>query len=380
MTSYEFIFSNKPAYRLYRHISFWLTFILHFFIQNLIIGSANEALHPRSPLESLISISYFLPIYLIAVYIFIEIVIPAFLFKRRYVIFFISAAGLLLFNFTACYYSGVLYEHVEWKMPYGEITFGTNKYHAIVNGGFISVMILGIAGGIKLSKKWFQKQRENEALEQQKIASELQLLKIQINPRFLFHSLHTVKQHILINSPQSPKLILQVADLLSYILYESDREYVMLEKELGIIKDYTTLEENTVGGNLPINIKITGDTGGKYITPLILLSVVETGFEYFLEKAEQEFALMLDIEIAEAHLNLLLEYTSFNNNFFEPFDLNEKFSGTRRQLHNLYPGSYQFNIESIPGKVSILLKNLPVHFLPSPPEVLQTLSDTYESV
>lgn len=289
-------------------------------------------------------------------------------------------AGLLLFNFTACYYAGVLYEHVEWNMPYGDITFGTNKYHAIVNGGFVSVMILSITGGIKLSKKWLQKQRENEALAQQKIASELQLLKIQINPRFLFHSLNTVKQHILINSPQSPKLILQVADLLSYILYESDQPYVALEKEIGIIKDYIALEENTVGGSLPINIKITGDTGGKNITPLILLSVVEAGFEYFLERAEQEFTLMLDIEIAETHLNLLLEYTSFNHNFFEPFDLNEKFSGTRRQLHNLYPGSYQFNIESIPGKVSILLKNLPVHMSSSPTEVLQTTSITYENV
>ena len=289
MTSYDFIFSNKPHHRFYRHISFWLAFSLHFFIQNLIIGKANEALNPRSPLESLINISYFLPVYIISTYIFIDLVIPSFLFRTEVHKFFISKRALLIFNFFACYFSGVLYEHIEWKMPYNEITFASNKYHAIVNGGFVSVMILGIAGGIKLSKKWLQKQRENEALAQQKITSELQLLKIQINPRFLFHSLHTLKQHILADSPRAPQLILQVSDLLSYILYESDQDYVLLEKELGIVTDYLALEENSSAENLQIETCISGEVDGKYIAPLILLSIVETSFEYYIENWKKPF-------------------------------------------------------------------------------------------
>ena len=237
MTSYDFIFSNKPSTRVSRHLAFWIVFGIHFFIQSLLIPGVNEALTPRTPLESFINVCYFLPIYIVSVYIFIEIVIPFFLFKGRYNLFFVCTTALLLFNFFACYFSGVLYEHIELKIPYSQITFAVNKYHGIVNGGFVSIIILAIAGGIKIAKKWFQKQRENEALAQQKINSELQLLKIQINPRFLFHSLNTVKQHVLADSPHSPKLILQVADLLSYILYESDSEFALLEKELGIVKD-----------------------------------------------------------------------------------------------------------------------------------------------
>ena len=232
MTKYDFIFSNKSSIRFLRHASFWIVFGTHFFIQSLLIPGVNEALTPRTPLESLINVSYFLPVYIISVYIFIEIIIPRLLFKIHYTFFFIATVGLLLFNFVACYFSGLLYEHVELKMPYNQITFADNKYTAIVNGLFVSVIILMIAGGIKVAKKWIQKQRENEALAQQKINTELQLLKIQINPRFLFHSLRTVKQHILADSPRSPKLILQVADLLSYILYESNHDYVTLEKEL----------------------------------------------------------------------------------------------------------------------------------------------------
>ena len=380
MTSYDFIFSNKPHHRFYRHISFWVAFSLHFFIQNLIIGKANEALNPRTPLEALINISYFLPIYFISVYIFIELVIPAFLFKRKYTFFFISAVALLLFNFAACYFAGVLYEHTEWKLPYNQITFASNKYHAIVNGGFVSIMILGIAGGIKISKKWFQKQRENEALAQQKMNSELQLLKIQINPRFLFHSLHTLKQHILVDSPRAPQLILQVSDLLSYILYESDQDYVLLDKELGIVTDYLALEENSAAENLQIETCITGEVAGKYIAPLILLSIVETSFEYFIEKQE-EFSLKLFIKAEDDQLDFSIAYNIINYTSHEVYDLNEKLTGIRKQLQNLYHGNHDFRIETTAGNTTIFLQKIPLqNDKPIEEELTKPSNGIYENV
>jgi sensor histidine kinase YesM len=376
--NYNFIFSNNPLNRLYRHVSFWLAFSLHFFIQNLIIGKANEALNPRTPLESLINISYFLPVYLLSTYIFIEVLIPVFLFKTRYTVFFIAAAALLLFNFISCYLAGVLYEHVEWKMPYEQITFATNKYHAIVNGGFVSVMILGIAGGIKVSKKWLQKQRENEALAQQKISSELQLLKIQINPRFLFHSLHTVKQHILCDSAHAPQLILQVSDLLSYILYESDHDYVLLEKELAIIKDYLALEENSLGENLRIETTISGDVAGKYIPPLILMTIVEISFEYFMEKQE-EFSVKIFVEAQDDQLDFSIAYNIINYNSHELYDLNEKMTGIRKQLQNLYPGHHDFRVETTRGTTEVLLKQIPLMNAKPIKEDLKELNVIYEN-
>jgi two-component system, LytTR family, sensor kinase len=380
MTLNKFIFSNQLKHRLARHLAFWLAFSVHFFIQNLIIGKANEALNPRSPLESLINISYFLPIYIVSTYVFIDLVIPAFLFKRRYGLFFIAAAALLVFNFVACYFSGVLYEHVQWKMPYNEITFASNKYHAIVNGGFVSVMILGIAGGIKLSKKWLQKQRENEALAKQKIISELQLLKIQINPRFLFHSLHTLKQHILTGSPRAPQLILQVSDLLSYILYESDQDYVLLGKELGIVTDYLALEENSTAENLQIDTSISGEVAGKYIAPLILLSIVETSFEYFIGKQE-EFSLKLFIEVKDNLLDFRIGYTILNYNSHELYDLNENLTGVRKQLQNLYPGKHDFRIESTSGNTTIFLQQVPLRYDEPAHEELKAAPDIiYENV
>jgi hypothetical protein len=354
---------------------------LHFFIQSLLVPGVNEALTPRTFSESLTNVSFFLPVYIVSVYTFIELVIPGLLLRKRYPLFFISTAGLLLFNFIACYLSGLLYEHIVLKMPYNQISFADNKYHAIVNGGFVSVIILATAGGIKLSKKWFQKQRENEALAQQKISSELKLLKIQINPRFLFHSLLTVKNHILINSSHSPKLILQVADLLSYILYESNRKYIELEKELGIVTDYIALEEDATMENLKMEISINGAISGKYITPLILLSIVESAFEYFLEKNQTNSSSKLFIDIYDSRLDARMIYYCNDENFLESvFKLNEKFEGIRRQLKNFYADKHEFITEVNPGAIMIFLKGLPLLSSKPTDEHLQAASYSYENV
>ncbi len=237
-----------------------------------------------------------------------------------------------------------------------------------------------MAGGVKIAKKWFQKQRENEALARQKISSELQLLKIQINPRFLFHSLHSVKQHILTNSPQAPKLILQVADLLSYILYESDQQYVQLEKELAVMTEYIKLEENAIAEKLQMHIEIRGEIAGKHITPLILLSLVEASFEYFLEKQPIRFSSKLFIDIEKDQLSLRMLYESPDDQSLESiFSLDEKFQGIRKQLNNLYEDNHMLVIESNPGRIIIVLKNLPLHNKASEEE-LQTTTNSYENV
>ncbi len=378
MTNYDFIFSNKPAIRFTRHVCFWIAFGIHFFIQSLLIPGVNEALTPRTPFESLINTSCFLPVYIISAYIFIEIIIPRLLFKTRYTYFFTATIGLLIFNFAACYFTGLLYEHLESKIPYNQITFAYNKYNAIVNGLFVSGIVLAITGGIKLAKKWIQKQRENEALAREKINTELQLLKIQINPRFLFHSLHAVKQHILADSPRSPKLILQVADLLSYILYESNQDYVTLEKELSVITDYISLEENSINENLQMLLFTNGDVTGKYIVPLILLSIIQTSFEFF-PKDEHGLVSKLFINVQNHQLDLTLIYDTPKDFAIDLLKLSEKFENIRKQLKNLYPVNHGFSIESKAGTVTIFLKNLPLHTSELKDKRMQTTNDIYEN-
>jgi hypothetical protein len=360
MTLNKFIFSNQLKHRLARHMAFWLIFSLHFVIQNLMIGGPGEAKTSRTFSQSFFHFLYFLPIYLLSTYFFIEVLLPEFLYQRRYAGFIISSLLLFSVNFIIIYYSGVFYLHNTLKLSYSQITFSANKYHAIVDGMFVPFMLLGIAAGIKFSKKWFIQQRENERLAKQKLATELQLLKTSIHPRFLFHSLHTIQRHIDNFSEQSPALILQLSDLLSYILYEKDEPWVPVKKELEIIGFYINIQEKSFGGKLLFKTEFPENTEGKFIVPFLLLSIVENSFEYFFETGQKEPLLTLIIRINEN----VIHYQLF---FSKPVDESAgsvlpdgKFLSLQKQLQNQYPGLHHLHATSDAESISIDLK-LPLY-------------------
>jgi len=357
MNTHEFIFSNEPKYRIGRHLVFWILFSLHFIIQNLMIGGPGEARTSRTFLESASHFLYFLPIYLLSTYFFIEVLLPGFLFKQRYTAFVSSFLLLFIVSFIAIYYAGVLYLHNATAKPYGQIDFKANKYHAIVDGLFVPFMLFGIAAGIKFSKKWFQQQRENEKLAKQKLATELQLLKTSIHPRFLFHSLHTVEKHINNSSTQSPALILQLSDLLSYILYENDKNWVELEKELEIIRGYINLEEKSFDDNLVLKTEFPANTNNTFIVPCILLSFVEGSFEYFLETRQKQPLLSLTIQVNKNLLHYQMVFSRAGNEGVLP---NEKFINMQKQLKNQYADLHQLSISQDDKNIMIDLK-LPLY-------------------
>ena len=357
MNTHDFIFSNQLKYRLGRHLVFWVLFSLHFIIQNLMIGGPGEAKTSRTFFESASHFLYFLPVYLFSTYFFIEVLLPKFLFRQRYTVFAFSFLALFVISFTAIYYAGVFYLHNATGKPYSEIDFKANKYHAIVDGLFVLFMLFGIAAGIKFSKKWFRQQRENEKLAKQKLATELQLLKTSIHPRFLFHSLHTVEKHINNASTQAPGLILQLSDLLSYILYENDKNWVELEKELEIIRGYINLEEKSFGDKLVLKTEFPVNTNNTFIVPCILLSFVESSFEYFLETRQKEPLLTLSIQVNENLLHYQMVFSRANGEEVPP---NEKFSNMQKQLKNQYADLHQLSISYDDKNILIDLK-LPLY-------------------
>jgi len=357
MNTHELIFSDKPKYRIGRHLIFWILFSLHFIIQNLMIGGPGEAKTSRTFLESASHFLYFLPIYLLSTYFFKSVLLPIFLFKWRYTAFAFSFLFLVALTSIAVYYSGLLYLHHSSGIPFSQITFKANKYHALVDGLFVPFMLFGIVAGIKFSKKWFLQQWENEKLAKQKLATELQLLKTSVHPRFLFHSLHTVEKHIERSSTESPALILQLSDLLSYILYENDKNWVELEKELEIIRGYINLEEKSFEGKLLLKTEFPKNTNAVFISPCILLSFVESSFEYFLETEQQEPLLKLAIAVNENTLHYQMIFSKLRKEAHLP---NEKFNNVQKQLLNQYGDLHHLKISSEDDNILIALK-LPLY-------------------
>jgi len=324
------------------------------------IGGPGEGKTSRTFLQSFSHFLYFLPIYLLSTHLFIEVLLSKFLFKRRYTAFSISFLLLFFINFIAVYYAGELYLNQVRKLPFDQISFNANKYHAIVDGLFVPFMLFGIAAGIKFSKKWYLQQRENERLTKQKLATELQILKTSIHPRFLFHSLHTVQQHINNSSAQSPALILQLSDLLSYILYEKDEHWVPVEKELEVINGYIKLEEKSFGDGLVFKTEFPENTEGKFIVPFLLLSIVEKSFEYFFETGQMQPLLTLIIRVNENTLHFQLSFSRPDDKSIDNIMPDEKFFSLQKQLQIQYPGLHHLLVTLDTESISLDLK-LPLY-------------------
>lgn len=360
MTGFEFIFSDKPVNRLYRHVLFWAVLALHFVIQNLLIGGFNESLKQRSFSESVYYLLFFLPTYILDAYILLYILIPVYFIPRKYALFLVWIVVLIIIGCVASTLLGALYMHLAWHMPFYTITFNSNKYNLVVNGLFLPVTILVISGGIKITKSWYFEQKENERLAKEKINGELQLLKNQLHPRFLFYSLNTIKRNILLHPGLAANLILRLSDLLSYLLYESDRQWIALEKELEIIKSYAEFQKRSRRSKFDTDICVSGITSGKYTVPLLLLSFIESSFDFILKENQKHLSLKLFITVGDDYLDYNMVFNRFLNKLNGVSIAKVHFFTIEKQLRLTYPNTYKFTININDQDMAINI-NLPLH-------------------
>ena len=359
MTGFEFIFSDKPVNRLYRHVLFWAVLALHFVIQNLLIGGFNESLKQRSFSESVYYLLFFLPTYILDAYILLYILIPVYFIPRKYALFLVWIVVLIIIGCVASTLLGALYMHLAWHMPFYTITFNSNKYNLVVNGLFLPVTILVISGGIKITKSWYFEQKENERLAKEKINGELQLLKNQLHPRFLFYSLNTIKRNILLHPGLAANLILKLSDLLSYLLYESDRQWIALEKELEIIKSYAEFQKRSRRSKFDTDICVSGITSGKYTVPLLLLSFIESSFDFILKENQKHLSLKLFITVGDNYLDYNMVFNRFLNKLNGVSIAKVHFFTIEKQLRLTYPNTYKFTININDQDMAINI-NLPL--------------------
>ncbi|MEN2488216.1 histidine kinase [Flavobacterium sp. B11] len=207
----------------------------------------------------------------------------------------------------------------------------------------------------KLYNKKFQIEREKTALEIQNIQIEKDFLKAQLNPHFLFNTLNNLYGLTVRKDNLAPELILNLSDIMSYTLYESNTEIVRLEKELDFIKNYVTLEKMRYAADTDIQVNIAGErnTAGFFIAPLLTFTFIENAFKYGL-KTKNAF-IKLDIKIEKSVFWFSLK------NDYEEMEHDIVFGGiglenARKRLELLYPDRYELEIEKLESSFRVDLK------------------------
>lgn len=172
-------------------------------------------------------------------------------------------------------------------------TFTWNNY---IYKAFYLTSIIGLTSGIKLSKSYLLEKQKSDAIEKEKLQTELSLLKSQIHPHFFFNTLNNLYALTIKKSDLAPGMLLKLSELMSYSLYESEGSYVSLSKEIKHIQNYIELESLRFGNSMNVDFAVKGLEEDKFIPPLIFLPFIENCFKHTATK-HRGLSIVIDLTI-----------------------------------------------------------------------------------
>ncbi len=214
------------------------------------------------------------------VYINYLILVPRFLLKKRILQYIlVSISVLVVFNLLA-----------RWAMPIGQLErfqrmIGENQQSAFKNlpNGMMAITSLAfflLGGVLGLTKDFYRRDRVNKEREAQRNETELQFLRAQLNPHFLFNSLNSIYSLVRNKHIEAPEAVITLSELMRYMLYDARQELVPLEKEIQYIKNFVSLQLLRLSNSEKVKLNISGNYNDKKISPLLLIPFVENAFKY----------------------------------------------------------------------------------------------------
>lgn len=207
----------------------------------------------------------------------------------------------------------------------------------------LPIIIIMVA--FKLLWDFNKKQREVEHLKSLMRESEIQFLKSQINPHFLFNNLNNLYAYAIDSSPKTPTIILDLANVLRYMLYDCKEDFVPLSKEIQHLKNYTALHQLQIENRGRIQYSEEIHSGKFAIPPLILMVFVENAFKHSTGSQPDNVEINMKVLVSDQGM---LTFNCFNNySWHYPANGTAKGIGlqnVRQRLELLFPKRYQLDI------------------------------------
>jgi len=261
-----------------------------------------------------------LPLIMLSTYILIHYLLPRFLFGKKapYLFAFLFAIHFLITNLIDRLYVAFTATYYQWCST----TFWNSFFHyeAIFRNGLILIAVLGLATMIKFFKLFLEKEKRNNQLVLENLETKHAFLKAQVNPHFLFNALNNIYSMSI--KSQQDNIAAQISNLsgiMKYLTYESNEEFVALEKEIQLIKDYIHIQQLRIDetDDVTIAFNMEGNVHKKYIAPVILLPLVENCFKHGIKLGEKS--------IISIHLKVISNLLCFQTkNYCFPMDKSRK--------------------------------------------------------
>ncbi|WP_276485426.1 sensor histidine kinase [Paraflavitalea pollutisoli] len=322
--------------RLLTHCLFWVAYILLYTGMHL----GDDELW-----ENFLYELFRLPGTLVVAYFNLYVLYPRFFARGRYVGYVLAAISLLL----VC---SVLNRYLLERVLEPDFMADTTHPEAIFVWYMLFKSMIWLLGPIllftlfvRILQQWYGQQQQQQAIEKDRLRSELNYLRAQVQPHFLFNTLNNLYSLTLQQSPVAPAVVLKLSDLMSYMLYDAQAGRTSLEKELQHIRNYIELKKLRYGQRLEVSLNVSGDTTQIGVAPLLLIPFVENAFKHGVSDETGQVWITIDIKLKEGRLQLKVE-NSCSDQLPDAGTIRREQTGiglqnVRRRLHLLYNGQHE---------------------------------------
>jgi sensor histidine kinase YesM len=310
----KLLFSDEKKYRIRRHLLFWGFWGFYF-------GMVRE-LNPtfliqqgRFPdlIKNMAQAFLTLLPQALLVYPLLYFILPRYLFNGKYIkaTFCITVLLLLVVLINATLIINIPWLRAIW-LPQQYNLFATKStfsgrlvvaYLAALQGALVGTLL---AVSFKMFKYYYLKNLRNQQLQKENTAAQLQVLKAQVHPHFLFNTLNNIYSQTQLESPKGSKMIMGLSHILRYILYDGQKPLVPLKQELQMMTEYIHLEKIRYGNKLDVQMHIADKADDLYIAPLLLLPFVENCFKHGTSNILQNPWINLTVELKDITLVMKL--------------------------------------------------------------------------
>ncbi len=327
--------NDRPVKRAYRiEILYWMLLAL----TNPLVNSLTIFFHNPHIWWVLLLINLFiLPAYLF----YSGFIVHKFLFKKKYVRFsvlsvsFVAAIQFLLFAI----YSFVL----NFDLLPGERYYFSHSPSTFIRESVWCIINMSIATGIYFIKTALDEREALIALEKDNSNFRLKYLRSQLNPHFLFNTLNSIYSLSMQKSDKAPEMVVKLADLMRYLIYECNEDKIPLIKEIEFIRNYIEIEK--IRYNADVRFSVEGETHGIMIEPFLFISFIENGFKHAFDNAYTNAFIYITVKVKAEQIELSV----VNNTSIDLETQAKKIQGTgirnsKSILDLLYPTSHALNI------------------------------------
>jgi two-component system, LytTR family, sensor histidine kinase AlgZ len=305
--------------------------------------------HPQLMLFAVAATLYIIPYY--------RLLVPA-LLRRRYLLLGLGSAlylwwgiklNMLLASGTFQHVASppylVNFYHATYLEAAGKLLTRAQPYLSLL---LPDVLVFSCVAFMRVA---FEQEYRRRHLEKDHLALQMEQLKAQLQPHFLFNTLNSIYGLSMAGSPDTPRFILLLSELMRYVLYDSGKARVPLPEEVEFLKNYFELEQRRYAG-ARVSFTAVGDIAGVQVPPLLLLPLVENSFKHGRHHFSDGAAVHATLTSALGRLHFLIE----NDMLPEASATAPKRSGgiglrnIRQRLDLYYPNAHELNLTEHNGR------------------------------